>query len=293
MSGNSPTAVADAGPLAVVCGGGSLPIEVARAAQRQGRGVMLLALRGSADPEAVAAFPHHWIGVGQIGHACRYAKAAGCRDIVMIGSVLRPHVWNIRFDFFTARLLPRVIRMFRNGDDRLLTGVATLLEEQGLRVVGAHEVAPEILMPLGPQGGRQPGEADRTDIARGLAFLRATGPFDVGQAVVISDNRVLAVEAADGTDLMLERLAELRDKGRIMARKGGGVLIKAPKPMQDRRIDLPSIGPRTVEGVARAGLAEIAVVAGSTIVAEPDRITTVADKAGVFVIGIPADQPVT
>ena len=169
--------------------------------------------------------------------------------------------------------------------------LATLFEEQGLRVLGAHEVAPEILMPLGPLGGRQPSETDRSDIARGLALLRATGPFDVGQAVVISDNRVLAVEAADGTDLMLERLAELRDKGRILARKGGGVLIKAPKPMQDRRIDLPSVGPRTVEGIARAGLAGIAVVAGSTIVAEPGRIATVADKAGVFVIGIPADQP--
>ena len=291
MSANAPTAVSDAGPLAVVCGGGSLPIEIARAAQRQGRRVALLALRGSADPAAVAAFPHHWVGLGQFGRACRHAKAEGCRDIVMIGSVVRPHVRDLRFDFFTLRMLPRILRMFRNGDDHLLSNVAKLFEEQGFRVLGAHEVAPEILMPHGALGSRQPSEIDRLDIQRGLALLHATGPFDVGQAAVISDNRVLAIEAADGTDLMLERLAELRGKGSIRARQGGGVLVKAPKPMQDRRIDLPSVGPRTVEGVARAGLAGIAVVAGSTIVAEPDRIAAVADNAGVFVIGVAADEP--
>ncbi len=253
MSVEPPTAVANAGPLAVVCGGGSLPIEVARAAQRQGRRVVLLALRGSADPQFVAAFPHHWVGLGQFGHACRHAKAEGCRDIVMIGSVVRPHVRDLRLDFFTLRMLPRVVRAFQSGDDHLLSSIATMFEEQGFRVLGAHEVAPDILMPQGPLGSRQPSEIDRLDIQRGLALLRATGPFDVGQAVIISDNRVLAVEAADGTDLMLERLAELRGKGRIQARQGGGVLVKAPKPAQDRRIDLPSIGPRTVEGVGSRG----------------------------------------
>ena len=166
-----------------------------------------------------------------------------------------------------------------------------MFEEQGFRVLGAHEVAPEILMPHGALGSRQPSEIDRRDIQRGLALLRATGPFDVGQAVIVSDNRVLAIEAADGTDLMLERLAELRGKGRIQARQGGGVLVKAPKPMQDRRIDLPSVGPRTVEGVARAGLAGIAVAAGSAIVAEPGRIAAVADSANVFVVGVAADGP--
>lgn len=286
MSADGPTAVAKAGPLAVVCGGGTLPIEVARAAARQGRRVVLLALRGSADPQAVAEFPHHWIGLGQFGLACRKAKAEGCREIVMIGSVLRPHVRDLRFDFFTLRRLPRVMRLFRNGDDRLLTGIATMFEEQGLRVLGAHEIAPDILMPAGPLGSRLPGESDRADIERGLALLRATGPFDVGQAVVVSDNRILAVEAADGTDLMLERLAELRARGSIRARQGGGVLIKAPKPSQDRRIDLPSVGPRTVESVARAGLAGIAVVAGSAVVADPGRIAAAADGAGVFVFGI-------
>jgi DUF1009 family protein len=289
MTGNAPTMVGNAEPLAVICGGGSLPIEVAKAAQRQGRRVVLLALRGSADPHAVSTFPHYWLGIGQFGHACRHAKAEGCRDIVMIGSLVRPHIWEIRFDFFTLRLLPRVIRAFQSGDDHLLSGMARLFEEQGFRVLGAHEVAPEILIPPGALGRRQPTESDRSDITRGLALLRAIGPFDVGQAAVVSDNRVLAIEAADGTDQMLERLAELRGNGRIRAREGAGVLVKAPKPAQDHRIDLPSIGPRTVEGVARAGLAGIAVAAGSTIVAEPERIAAVADKANIFIVGVSAD----
>ena len=127
-------------------------------------------------------------------------------------------------------------------------------------------------------------------LKQALALLRATGPFDVGQAAVISDNRVLAIEAAEGTDQMLARLAELRSAGQIHAREGAGVLVKAPKAGQDRRFDLPSIGPRTVEGVARAGLAGIAVLAGSTVVAEPDRIAQAADRADVFVVGVSADE---
>ena len=132
MSAETPTAVANAGPLAVVCGGGSLPIEVARAAQRQGRRVVLLALRGSADPQFRAAFPHHWVGLGQFGHACRHARAEGCRDIVMIGSLVRPHVRDIRLDFFTLRMLPRVVRAFQSGDDHLLSSIASDVRGAGL-----------------------------------------------------------------------------------------------------------------------------------------------------------------
>jgi DUF1009 family protein len=289
MTGNDPTMVGNAGPLAVVCGGGSLPVEVARAAQRQGRLVVLLGLRGSADPEALSEFHHHWVGIGQFGRICRYARAEGCRDVVMIGSLVRPSLRQVRVDFLTLLLLPQIVRAYQSGDNHLLSNIARLFEEQGFRVLGAHEVAPEILMPLGAMGRRQPAQNDWSDIRRGLALLRATGPFDIGQAAVVSDNRVLAVEAAEGTDQMLERLAELRRSGRIQARDGIGVLVKAPKPDQDRRIDLPSIGPRTVEGVKRAGLAGIAVAADSTIVAEPGRIVAAADNADVFVVGVDDD----
>jgi DUF1009 family protein len=290
MTAGAPNAVLDANPLAIVCGGGSLPIAVAEAAQRQGRRVVLLAIRGAADAQEIPAFPHHWISPGQVGRNLRLLRAEGCRDLVFIGNVTRPTLGQAaRIDFFTLRQLPRLIRVFRQGDDGLLSGLGSILEEHGFRLLGAHEVAPELLMPLGVVGARRPGDDNWSDIKRALALLQATGPFDVGQAAVVSDNRVLAIEAAEGTDQMLARLAELRHSGRIRAREKSGVLVKAPKPKQDRRFDLPSIGPRTVEGVTAAGLAGIAVVAGSTMVAEPERLAAAADRAGVFVVGVTAD----
>ena len=200
--------------------------------------------------------------------------------------MVRPAIRQIRPDFKTLRLLPRIFGIFRGGDDHLLTGVAAIFEEHGFQLLGAHAVAPEILMPEGALGRERPTAHDLADIAKGLALLNASSPFDVGQAVVVADARVLAIEAAEGTDRMLTRIAELRQSGCISAAAGRGVLVKAAKRDQDRRVDLPSIGPQTVEGAARAGLAGIAVVAGSTIVAEPERIGTIADRAGLFVLGV-------
>jgi DUF1009 family protein len=247
---------------------------------------VLFPLRGSADPGEVARYPHHWIAVAQIGRLSRLARQEGCRDMVFIGRVLRPTVRQLRFDFQTLRLVPRLVSMFRGGDGRLLDGVIAIFEEQGFKVIGAHEIAPQILMPLGALGARQPNSRDQADIARGLALLQAIGNFDVGQGVVVADNRVLAVEAAEGTDNMLAHLAELRRSGQVRAADRSGVLVKAPKPGQDRRIDLPSVGPRTIEAAARARLAGVAVVAGGTVIADPDLIARTADREGLFVIGV-------
>jgi DUF1009 family protein len=276
----------DDSPLAVICGGGTLPFAVADAVGERGRRVVLFAIRGWADPQRVAAYPHHWASFGQFGWFCRVAQREGCRDVVLIGSVVRPAIWKIRPDFKTLRLLPRIVGLLRGGDDRLLKGVAAIFEEHGFRLVGAHEIAPHILIPEGPLGRERPKARDHADIATALALLDATSPFDVGQAVVVADARVLAIEAAEGTDRMLARIAELRQSGRIAAATGRGVLVKAAKRGQDRRVDLPSIGPRTVEGAARAGLAGIAVVAGSTIIAEPALTGAAADRERLFVIGM-------
>jgi len=276
------------GPLAIVAGGGSVPIAVAEAVMRRGRRVVLFPVRGWADPAAVERFPHYWIAAGQGGRLARHARAEGCRDLVLVGTALRPALASMRLDWTTFRLLPAIWRAYRGGDDHLLSGVARIFHELGFRIVGAHEVAPEILMPRGNIGTVGPGQRDRADIARGLALLHAIGPFDVGQAVVVANNQVLALEAVDGTDSMLERIAELRTHGRVATGKGVGVLVKAPKSTQDRRLDMPAIGPKTVEAAARAGLAGIAVVAGSTIIAEPQQVARAADAAKLFVCGIDA-----
>ncbi len=279
------------GPLAIICGGGSLPYAVADAVAARGRQVMLFAIRGWADAAAVGRYSHHWIALGQFGSLSKKLKADGCREVVLIGSLVRPSIRQIKLDWTTLRLLPRIIRMFRGGDDHLISGVARIFAEFDLHLVGAHEVAPEIVVPEGALGRRQPTESDQADIARGFAVLSALGPFDVGQAVVVAQGRVLAIEAADGTDLMLSRIAELRHAGRIATPPGSGVLVKAPKPGQDRRFDLPSLGPRTVEAVARAGLAGLAVTAGETVIAEPAEVAAVADREKIFVLGLAASGP--
>ena len=285
---NGASAVGGEGPLAMLCGGGSLPLAVAEKVVARGRSVVLFPLKGAAEGLSVERFPHHWLHIGQIGKFLRLARAAGCRDVVFIGSLVRPSLWQVHPDLKGLSFLPRVLTAYRGGDNHLLTSMGKVLEDEGLHLVGAHEVAPDILVPAGTLGRTQTSQRDCADIVLGLDYLQTTGKFDIGQAVVVAGRHVLAGEAAEGTDAMLARVAEMRTNGRLRAPRGTGVLIKAPKPAQDRRFDLPSIGPQTVEGVSRGGLAGIAVVAGSTIIAEAERLITAADRAGIFVIGVPS-----
>jgi DUF1009 family protein len=275
--------------LAIICGGGSLPFALADAASRRGRRVVLFALHGWADPQRVADYPHHWTWMGQFNRFVRIAAAEDCRDVALIGSVSRPSLWRIRPDFRVLRLMPQILGLFRGGDDYLQSGIGRLFEQHGFRLLGPKEIAPELLMSHGLIGTHEPSVRDRADIAHAIALLNATSPFDIGQAVVVAENQVLAVEGPEGTDQMLARVAELRRNGRVRSATGTGVLVKAAKIGQDHRIDLPSIGPQSVEMARAAGLAGLAVVAGSTIVAEPERISAVADRAKIFVAGVDAD----
>ena len=272
--------------IAIICGGGSFPGAVADAAERHGRRPVMLGIKGWANSKVVERHAHHWVALGQVGRLIRLAHAESCQEALFIGTLLRPPLTQIRLDWPTIRLLPRIARCFRGGDDRLLSGVASMIEGSGLRIVGVEDVAPEIIVPEGVLGRYQPSSRDRADIARALNLIAALGPFDVGQAAVVADNHVLAVEAAEGTDNLLARMIELRRQRRVTTPPGVGVLVKAPKPGQDRRFDLPAIGPATVESVARAGLAGVAVVAGSTIIAETAAVIATADRANIFLIGV-------
>jgi UDP-2,3-diacylglucosamine hydrolase len=276
-------------PIGIICGGGSIPLAVAEAARARGREIMLFPLRSFADP-AVERFPHRWVHLGAVGGLLAAMRKAGCKEVVLIGSLVRPRPWQVRFDLTTLLLLPKLLPHFRGGDDRLLKAVAAMFEARGFRLVGAHEVAPEILMPTGVVGKVQPSDAEREDVALGLDLLRAMGPFDVGQAVAVANRHVIAVEAAEGTAGMLLRIADLRRTGRLKLAARAGVLVKAPKPMQDRRIDLPAIGPDTVAQAQAAGLAGIAVEAGGTVVADSAALVRAADRAGLFVIGVEASE---
>jgi DUF1009 family protein len=275
-------------PIGLVAGGGAMPFAVADSLVARGVIPVLFALRGACDPVAVERFRHHWISVGQVGRAMRLFRAENCRDLVFIGTLVRPALSEIRLDWGTLRVLGRVWAAFRGGDDHLLSGIGDILEQDGFRMVGIKDIAPDLLMPEGCLTRAVPDENAIADIARGRAVLGALSPYDVGQAVIVIDGHVVGVEDIEGTDGLLARVARLRNEGRIRAKAARGVLVKAPKSGQDLRFDLPTLGPRTVEGAAKAQLAGIAIVAGNTIVAEPQAMITVADAAGMFVTGLPA-----
>jgi hypothetical protein len=236
----------------------------------------------------VQRFRHYWISVGQLGRATKLFRAEGCRDLVFIGALTRPALSEIRLDWGTLRVARQVWAAFRGGDDHLLSGIGRILEQDGFRMVGIRDVAPDLLMPAGCLTRATPDAQAEADIARGREVLRALSPFDVGQAVVVIDGHVVGVEDIEGTDGLLARIARLREQGRVRSAAKRGVLVKAPKSGQDLRFDLPTIGARTVEGAREAGLAGIAVVAGATQIVEPQAAIAAADGAGLFVTGIAA-----
>jgi UDP-2,3-diacylglucosamine hydrolase len=275
-------------PIGLIAAGGVMPFAVADSLVARGINPVLFALKGACDPVAVERFRHHWISVGQLGRAIRLFRAENCRDLVFIGTLVRPALSEIRLDWGTLRVIGRLWAAFRGGDDHLLSGIGRILEQDGFRMVGINDVAPDLLMPQGCLTRKAPDENAAVDIAMGRDVLRALSPFDIGQAAVVIDGHVIGMEDIEGTDGLLARVARLRQEGRIRARTGRGVLVKAPKSGQDLRFDLPTIGPRTIEGAHAAGLAGIAIVAGNTIVVEPQLMIEAADRAGLFVTGLDA-----
>jgi DUF1009 family protein len=275
-------------PVGLIAAGGVMPFAVADSLAARGIDPVLFALKGACDPVAVERFRHHWISVGQLGRAEKLFRNENCRDLVFIGSLVRPALSEIRLDWGTLRVLAQVWAAFRGGDDHLLSGIGRILERDGFRMVGIRDVAPDLLMPAGCLTRAEPDENAAADIERGRQVLRALSPFDIGQAAVVIEGHVVGVEDIEGTDGLLARVARLRAEGRIRARASRGVLVKAPKSGQDLRFDLPTIGPKTIAGAAKAQLAGIASAAGNTIVVEPQAMIEAADAARLFVTGMPA-----
>jgi len=275
-------------PVGLIAAGGVMPFAVADSLIKRGLTPVVFALRGLCDPARAERYRHHWIAIGQIGRAKKLFRAEGCRDLLFIGSLVRPALSEIRLDLGTLRVINEVWSAFRGGDDHLLSGIGRILERDGFRMVGIKDVAPDVLMPEGSLTNIKPDEQSSYDIALGRELLRALSPFDIGQAVVVIDGHVVGVEDIEGTDGLLARIVNLRALGRIRAPNKRGVLVKAPKSGQDLRYDLPTIGARTVEGASKARLAGIAVIAGNTVLAEAQPTIEAADAAGIFVTGLPA-----
>ncbi|WP_036789690.1 LpxI family protein [Pleomorphomonas koreensis] len=268
--------------LGIIAGGGGVPAIVARAAEAAGRPVVLFGIVGEADAE-IEAFHHHWLRWGEIGRMFDLLARERVGEVVICGAVNRPDFSAIRVDLGAVLSLPKILSLMVGGDDTVLKNVVRFLEDRDYLVVGAHQVAPELVGGDGSLGRYRPSEDAEADIVRGVEASLMLGRLDIGQAVVAISGRVVAVEGIEGTDELLQRVADLRKRGRLKAAHRSGVLVKAAKPQQDLRVDLPTIGPRTVEMAAAAGLAGIAVEAGRVMIVDRAATVAAADAARLFI----------
>jgi lipid-A-disaccharide synthase len=270
--------------IGILAGGGRLPLTIAESVTGRGGAVHIVAIEGEADA-AIARFPHTWVNWGQIGRMVAALRGEGGGRMTIAGSVRRPDLWKLRPDWGFFASLPQILSMMKGGDDSVLSRVVRFFEAKGLEVLGAHEVAPDLLMEGGRLGAAALGGEGRADAELGFAVRAALGPLDAGQAVVVAGGKVLAIEGAEGTDAMLKRVAELRSRGEGDAGRSG-VLAKGPKPGQELRVDMPAIGPRTVELAAAAGLAGVAAEAGAVLLLDRAAALEAADSRDIAVEGL-------
>jgi DUF1009 family protein len=231
------------------------------------------------------------VGLAELGKCFKALKRAGCKAVCLAGQVNRPDFATLMPDLRGLAALPAAIAAARKGDDALLRMLVAEFEKEGFTVEGAHEVMDDLGLAAGPMGRHVPGPEHQADIDHALHVARTIGRLDAGQAAVVCRGLVLALEAAEGTDALLARVAELPEA--LRGRPGAplGVLAKAPKPTQETRVDLPTIGPATIEAAARAGLAGIVGEAGHLLVLDRDAVIALADDLGLFILGVEADSP--
>lgn len=277
------------GRLAIVAGGGILPVIVAHAARKAGHEPFIVTIAGEAGQDWTG-FDHASIAIADFAGFSRLVRDQSIGTVVLSGWIRRRPDWNeMRPTWNTLSAAPAMIRrLVSGGDDAVLRSVIALMEAEGVQVIGAHDVAPSLLAEAGPLGRHTPDKAALIDIRKAAEAARLIGALDFGQGAVAVGSRIVALEGPEGTDQMLMRVRQMRDEGRI-SRKRPGVLVKLCKPGQDERADLPAIGAGTVENAAAAGLSGIAVEAGRTLTLDRDAIRTAADKAGLFVFGIDPD----
>lgn len=275
--------------LGVIAGGGELPVVLAEHLAAMQRDYFIARIDPLADP-ALATHPGAAHSLGAMGARMGSLRDAGCDAIVLIGQVARPDLKALQLDDAAQAMLPAILAAMPHGDDALLRAVLVEHEKAGFRVIGVDEAMSELLAPAGAWGALQPNEKQIKDIKKAAKVAAAVGSFDIGQGVIVCDGLVLTVEAQEGTDAMLRRAAELPAAIRGGEEARRGVLVKRPKPMQERRIDLPTIGVRTIDGAARAGLAGVAVEAYSALAVRRDDIIAAADRAGLFVYGFTPDE---
>jgi len=271
--------------LGVIAGAGALPGQIIAACRETGREFFVLAFEGSADPDIIGDVPVQWIRMSSLSTALESARREGVSELALVGKIPRPSVMELMRDIRSAKFMAKVgTRML--GDDNILSAVVRELEEaEGFKVIGPETVLENLLATEGPYGRLAPSADELADIRRGLDVVHQLGRLDIGQAAIIQNGFVIGVEGAEGTDRLIQRCAEF-----VSPDLPGGVLVKAAKPTQDRRIDLPAVGLSTVEYAVEAGLRGIAVETGRALVVDRADMARAADAAGIFLCGASAQS---
>lgn len=277
-----------AGPVVVLAGGGGLPARLVDALERSGRARRVIAFRGFAD-RALRQRADAAIDLLDVSAALSLLERWKPSAIVLAGAVTRPSPAAFLGAFAALRNQSELRTLLARGDDHLLRAVVAALEERGYRVVGAHEIEPDLLAPSGRLGAVAPDAEARKAIGVGFSCLADLSPYDIGQALVVQGERVVAIEGAEGTDRMIARVRSLSSGLFRRPRRTDAILVKSAKRGQERRVDLPAIGPRTIRNAAAAGLAGVAVGAGQTIIVERDAAIAEADRLGLFLVAIDPD----
>ena len=265
--------------LGIIAGGGELVAELCTSCRKQGREYFVIGINGNVDPNNLKESPHEIIHLGAIGRLIYEFRKQAVEEIVMVGSIQRPNWQEIRPDWRALKLFPRLLAGGQ-GDGDVLRVAITELENEGFCVIGIEQVLPDLLTPLGKVGRYSPSPQVQRDISLGLSIARTIGELDIGQAVVVQQGLVLGMEAAEGTDSLILRCGLLSKPGEK------GTLVKIKKPGQDSRADLPTIGPDTIRRVQESGLGGIALQAFGSLIVERTKVVELADKCGIFVLGI-------
>jgi DUF1009 family protein len=268
--------------LGILAGRGALPRAVMQTCQSQGRPFFVIAFDGQTEAELVQQTPHKWCRLGAANDIITSLKQAEVADLIMVGAMTRPSLGSLAPDWRATKILARI--GWRMGDDGLLRSVIKEFENEGFRVIGVSDVIPDLLTVGGTYGKISPSAQALEDIKKGQAVLRSLSNMDVGQAVVVQHGMVLGIEAAEGTDELIQRCQTLQRAGE------GAVLVKMRKLGQESRADLPAIGPVTIQNAAKAGFCGIAVEAGGTIILECDAARRQADQSRLFLYGFVADD---
>jgi len=270
--------------LGIVAGAGDLPLLLAQACKAADLPFHISRLGSGVNP-ALDPFGGDTFELGEIGRRLNGLAAAGCDAVTMVGNIKRPDFKSLKVDGRGALFLPKVVMAARKGDDALLTLIAGEFEREGFKVIGVHEIARQLLAPEGLIGGPALSADDLSDIKKGAQIAAAIGALDIGQGCVVCHGLVLAVEAQEGTDAMLARVAQLPANIRGDASARAGALVKRPKPGQELRVDLPTVGVATLEGAAKAGLKVVAFQAGASLLINQDECIAAADRLGVSLFG--------